>query len=105
MSSGRYTLRIMQSPDASFFSGRDGVRLAYREIGEGRPRVLLHGFTEDPVALIHVLDSIAATPVEPLGRVRVPTLVAVGSDDERAASADDLVAAIADYLADRDHPA
>jgi pimeloyl-ACP methyl ester carboxylesterase len=27
-----------------YFHGRDGVRLAYREIGEGRPLVLIHGF-------------------------------------------------------------
>ena len=220
----------MLSPTVSFFSGRDGVRLAYREVGEGRPLVLLHGFTgdatlwlrdgqaetiaaaghrvimpdfrghgssakpqdaaayphdvltddglalvehlglddydlggyslgarivvrmlvrgatpgravvggqglqqvlgfgggagafvrrvfaarepfapgspeeraaqgfrsrgEDPVALLHELDSVVATPVEPLGGVRVPTLVAVGSDDERADSADALVAAL-----------
>ena len=227
---GRYTLGRMLSPEVSFFSGRDGVRLAYREVGEGRPLVLLQGFTgdatlwlrdgqaeaiaakghrvimpdfrghgrsgkpqdasayppdvltddglaliehlglddydlggyslgarivvrmlvrgatpgraivggqglrevlgigggagefvrrvfaapgtfepgsrearaaeaflsrgEDPVALIHVLDSVVATPVEPLGGIQVPTLVAVGSDDERAVSADDLVAAL-----------
>jgi pimeloyl-ACP methyl ester carboxylesterase len=41
----------------------------------------------DTVALLHVLDSIVATPVEPVGRIRVPTLVVVGTDDERAASA------------------
>lgn len=29
------------------FSGRDGLELAYHEIGEGRPLVLLHGFTAD----------------------------------------------------------
>ena len=49
---------------------------------------------EDPVALVHVLDSVAATPAEALGGVRVPTLVAVGGEDERAVSADDLVAAL-----------
>ena len=27
-----------------YFLGRDGVRLAYRELGEGRPLVLIHGF-------------------------------------------------------------
>ncbi|MYS22160.1 alpha/beta hydrolase fold [Streptomyces sp. DvalAA-14] len=49
---------------------------------------------EDPVALLHVLDSVVATPVESLGRVQVPTLVAVGSDDERAGTVDQLVAAL-----------
>jgi pimeloyl-ACP methyl ester carboxylesterase len=29
------------------FSGRDGVELVYREIGDGRPLVLLHGFIGD----------------------------------------------------------
>src|SRR5262249_55611491 len=27
-----------------YFRGRDGVRLAYREIGDGGPLILLHGF-------------------------------------------------------------
>lgn len=49
---------------------------------------------EDPTALLHVLDSIVATPVEPLGRIRVPTLVLVGRDDERASSAEELTAAL-----------
>jgi len=30
-----------------FFPGRDGVNLAYREVGEGRPLVLLHGLVGD----------------------------------------------------------
>ncbi|MEV6117769.1 hypothetical protein AB0L59_36210 [Streptomyces sp. NPDC052109] len=131
----------------SFFSGRDGVRLAYRGSGEGRPLVLPHGVTgdatlwlhhgqadagpryrgrsgrvpqagphrvgtfepgspeecsrlwlrstgADPVALLHVLDSLVATPAEQSGRVEVPTLVAVGADDVRAAPADELVPAL-----------
>jgi len=48
----------------------------------------------DPVALLHVLDSIAGTPVEAIGQIQVPTLVVLGADDERAASADQLVAAL-----------
>lgn len=48
----------------------------------------------DTVALLHVLDSIVATPVEPVGRIRVPTLVVVGTDDERAASAAQLAEAL-----------
>ncbi|MFI1093592.1 alpha/beta fold hydrolase [Streptomyces sp. NPDC020917] len=221
----------MPAPDVSFFSGRDGVRLAYRELGDGRPLVLLHGVTgdarlwlspgqaqtlaarghrvilpdfrghgmsdrphdaaayppdvladdgfalvehlgladydlggyslgarivvrmlvrgaaprravvagqglrevlgtgggagaflrrlfdgteefapgsreqlaaeamlargEDPVALLHVLDSIVATPLEPLHGIGVPTLVAVGTEDERAATAGELAGAMA----------
>lgn len=48
----------------------------------------------DPIAVLHVLDSIAVTPVEPVGRIRVPTLVVTGADDERAASSDELVAVL-----------
>lgn len=48
----------------------------------------------DPVALVHVLDSIVATPVELLGGVQVPTLVLVGSEDGRADSADALAEAL-----------
>lgn len=46
---------------------------------------------EDPAALLHVLDSIVDTPVEPVREILVPTLVVVGADDERAASARELV--------------
>jgi pimeloyl-ACP methyl ester carboxylesterase len=31
----------------SFFPGRDGARLAYREVGEGRPLILLQGLNVD----------------------------------------------------------
>lgn len=34
----------MTSPPVQRFAGRDGLELAYRETGEGRPLVLLHGF-------------------------------------------------------------
>lgn len=49
---------------------------------------------DDPVALLHTLDSLAATPAEDLARVRVPTLVAMGAEDERAESVDALVEAL-----------
>jgi pimeloyl-ACP methyl ester carboxylesterase len=49
---------------------------------------------EDPVALLHVLDSLVATPAEQVGRIQVPVLVVIGSDDERADSAGQLVAAL-----------
>lgn len=61
---------------------------------EERAERWLRSSGEDPVALLHVLDSIVATPVEPVGRIQVPTLVVVGADDERAASVDQLVAAL-----------
>jgi pimeloyl-ACP methyl ester carboxylesterase len=34
-------------PAVSFFPGRDGVDLVYREMGVGRPLVLLHGLAGD----------------------------------------------------------
>jgi len=34
----------MLEPHVQHFSARDGLELAYREVGDGRPVVLLHGF-------------------------------------------------------------
>lgn len=34
-------------PDPQYFDSDDGYRLAWREVGEGRPLVLLHGFFSD----------------------------------------------------------
>ncbi|MBB5897380.1 alpha/beta fold hydrolase [Kutzneria kofuensis] len=48
----------------------------------------------DPYALLHVLDTHVATPIEDLGRVKVPTLVLVGDGDDGHASAVDLAAAL-----------
>jgi pimeloyl-ACP methyl ester carboxylesterase len=48
----------------------------------------------DPTAQLQVLDSIVATPVEPLHAIEAPTLVVMGTDDERAVSATDLVEAL-----------
>jgi pimeloyl-ACP methyl ester carboxylesterase len=61
---------------------------------EAQAEQWLRSSGEDPLALRHVLDSVVATPVEQVGGVRVPTLVVVGADDERAATADELVAAL-----------
>lgn len=49
---------------------------------------------EDPVALLHVLDSIVATPVESLSHIQVPTLIVMGNDDKRAESATQLTEAL-----------
>lgn len=35
---------MASSPEVHFFQSHDGLRLAYREMGEGRPLVLIHGF-------------------------------------------------------------
>ncbi|MEU8177116.1 alpha/beta fold hydrolase [Microbispora hainanensis] len=37
----------MTDPPLRLFPGRDGMELAYREIGDGRPLVLFHGFAAD----------------------------------------------------------
>lgn len=61
---------------------------------EERAERMFQARDEDPVALVHVLDSLVGTPVERLAEVRVPTLVAMGADDERAATAADLASAL-----------
>jgi hypothetical protein len=47
-----------------------------------------------PSPLIHVLDSLVATPAEALEAVPTPTLVVIGAEDERAGSGPDLAAAL-----------
>lgn len=48
----------------------------------------------DPVALLRVLDTLVNTAPEAVVQVRIPTLVVVGADDERTASAQALAAAL-----------
>lgn len=43
----------MADPPVHRFPGRDGLELIYREIGDGRPLVLLHGFTSTGLQWIH----------------------------------------------------
>lgn len=59
---------------------------------EERTEQWLRAFGADPVALVHTLDSLAVTGAEEIGRIDVPTLVVVGREDERAASAAELAA-------------
>lgn len=61
---------------------------------EGQTEQWLRSNDADPVALLHVLDSVVATPMVAVGQIRVPTLVVVGADDECAASADHLAATL-----------
>ena len=37
----------LSSPDPQSFASFDGTRIAYRELGEGRPVVLIHGYFSD----------------------------------------------------------
>lgn len=48
----------------------------------------------DPVALRHVLDTHVATPIEALGDIETPTLVAIGDADHSHDTADRLAAAM-----------
>ncbi|MCX3061635.1 alpha/beta fold hydrolase [Streptomyces beihaiensis] len=61
---------------------------------EARTQYWMREFGADQVALGHVLDSLAATDAEDLARIQVPTLVAWGCEDARAASAADLAEAL-----------
>lgn len=55
--------------DGYRFAGRDGVQLAYRETGSGRPLILLHGFMGTGS---YMLDGWAGTFVEQGRRVVAP---------------------------------
>jgi pimeloyl-ACP methyl ester carboxylesterase len=46
----------------------------------------------DPLAVRYVLDSFVATPEDALRQVTVPTLIVVGDQDSRGATADKLAA-------------
>jgi pimeloyl-ACP methyl ester carboxylesterase len=52
-------------------------------------------FGADPVALLHVLDSLVPTTEDALRRIAIPTLVAIGEKDERS-DADELAALLRD---------
>ena len=43
----------------AYFRGRDGVRLAYRELGEGRPVILIHGYLSTAMAMAGIARKIA----------------------------------------------
>jgi pimeloyl-ACP methyl ester carboxylesterase len=49
----------------------------------------------DPVALLHVLNSLVPTPEDALRQIAIPTLVAIGEQDERS-DADELAALLRD---------
>src|SRR5215471_12720348 len=49
----------------------------------------------DPVALLHVLNSLVPTPEDALRQIAIPTLVAIGEKDERS-DADELAALLPD---------
>lgn len=61
---------------------------------DARAAAWLRSSGADPVALLLALDSLVATPAEDLAKVQVPTLVVMGTGDERGESVDALVAAL-----------
>ncbi len=50
----------------------------------------------DPVALLHVLDTFVDTSLEALARIKTPTLVLIGAEDDDNGSAESLAAALPD---------
>jgi pimeloyl-ACP methyl ester carboxylesterase len=69
------------------------------EIEPGSPDArIAHWISElgaDPLALLHVLNSLVPTPEEALRQIAIPTLVAIGEQDERS-DADELAALLRD---------
>ena len=69
------------APEPRFFTSFDGVRLAWREVGEGRPVMLIHGYFSDArtnwIRYGHA-EAIAARGY----RVIMPDLRAHGSSDK-----------------------
>lgn len=86
--------RFATGPEPSWFPGRDGARLAFRELGSGRPLVLLHGFTASGAMWFD--PGIAAALAEQGRRVIVPDLRGHG----RSAAPGDEAAYPPDVLAD-----
>ena len=68
------------APDPQFFTSFDGTRLAWREVGEGRPVVLIHGYFSDAVTNWIRYDHSAAIAAKGF-RVIMPDLRAHGSSD------------------------
>lgn len=67
----------MSEPATHFWTASDGVELAYRELGEGRPVVLLHGLFSD--ANVNWIKFGTAARIAALGlRVIMPDLRAHG---------------------------
>jgi pimeloyl-ACP methyl ester carboxylesterase len=90
------------------FPGRDGLKLAYRSIGEGRPIVLLHGFTGSGLQFLE--HGLAATLAGHGYRVIVPDLRGHGDSarpHDPAAYPPDVLAddglALIDFLELRDY--
>jgi pimeloyl-ACP methyl ester carboxylesterase len=67
--------------DTQYFEAADGVRIAWRELGAGRPIVLLHGFFSDAVTNWLKFAPTASTIADAGFRVIMPDLRAHGLSD------------------------
>jgi len=67
-----------------------------RGSSEWMAEAFLRSVGGDPVALLHVLDTSVATPVDDLAGIGTPTLVVVGADDVDHASAERLAEVLPD---------
>ncbi|AUG81033.1 hypothetical protein CFP65_6377 [Kitasatospora sp. MMS16-BH015] len=72
------------------FRGGDGVGLAYREVGRGRPVVLVHGHMSRG---LHWETPTGGDPQALLAAVPVPTLVLTGREESHNRTAKELAAA------------
>ncbi len=71
----------MNEPQVNFWTASDGVRLAYHELGQGRPVVLLHGLFS--VAMMNWIKFGHAARIAAEGfRVIMPDLRAHGQSDK-----------------------
>lgn len=70
----------MSAPEVRYFDAADGTRLAWREMGEGRPLLLVHGFVSDATTN-WITYGTAAQLVEAGFRCIMPDLRAHGSSD------------------------
>ena len=61
---------------------------------DARAEEWLRSSGADPVALLHVLDSLVPTPPDAIAQIQVPTLVVIGAEDERAESIEALAATL-----------
>ncbi len=71
----------MNAPKVQYFDAADGTRLAWREMGEGRPLLLTHGFISDAITN-WITYGTAAQLVAAGFRCIMPDLRAHGSSDK-----------------------